>query len=96
MTLQSKRLIGIVTGITILLMVPLVAMQFTSEVKWTLFDFMVAAVLLFGTGFIIEFVLRKVRSLKNRITICLAILGVLFLVWAELAVGVFGSSVAGS
>jgi len=59
-------------------------------------DFVVAGVLLFGTGLTIEFVLRKVKSKKNRILICGFILLVLLLLWIELAVGIFGSPIAGN
>jgi hypothetical protein len=38
-------------------------MQFTNEVNWTLFDFVVAGVLLLGTGFICELVIRKVKPI---------------------------------
>jgi ABC-type Fe3+-siderophore transport system permease subunit len=71
-------------------------MQFSQEVNWDLFDFIVAAILLYGTGLIIELVLRKVKDNQKRLIICAIILGALFLVWAELAVGVFGSPFAGS
>ena len=40
---QNKRLIGIVLAVPLLLLIPLIAMLFTGEVKWTLLDFIVAA-----------------------------------------------------
>ena len=96
MTMQNKRLIGIVIAVCILLLIPLAAMKFTGEVNWGPIDFVVAGVLLFGTGFACEFVLRKVKSLGSRLAICGAILLVLALVWIELAVGLFGTPFAGS
>lgn len=96
MLIQNKRLIGIVLTVALLLSVPLVAMQFTNEVNWSPFDFIVAAVLLFGTGLTCEFVIRKVSSMNYRIAICGAILVLLALIWIELAVGIFGSPLAGS
>ncbi|GGD36199.1 hypothetical protein [Flavobacterium orientale] len=92
----NQRLMGIVVVVGVLLLVPLVAMQFTEEVNWDVFDFVVAGVLLLGTGLLCEFVLRTVRSVKGRLILCGLLLLVLFLVWAELAVGVFGSPFAGS
>jgi hypothetical protein len=71
-------------------------MQFSNDVNWSIMDFVVAGVLLFGTGLTIEFVLRKVKSKKNRILICGFILLVLLLLWIELAVGIFGSPIAGN
>jgi hypothetical protein len=71
-------------------------MQFTNEVNWSIMDFVVAGVLLFGTGLTIQFVLRKVKTRKNRILICGIILLLLLLLWIELAVGIFGSPIAGN
>jgi hypothetical protein len=71
-------------------------MQFTNEVSWTLFDFVVAGVLLLGTGLVCELVLRKIKKMEHRIILCSVILVPLFLIWAELAVGIFGSPLAGS
>lgn len=96
MITQNKRLIGIVLAVAFLLLIPFIAMRFTDEVNWTLFDFIVAGVLLLGTGLICEFVLRKVKKFKHRFAICAAILAALLLIWAELAVGIFGTPFAGS
>jgi bacteriorhodopsin len=82
--------------VLILLSIPLIAMQFTDEVNWTIMDFIVAGILLFGTGLICELVLRKVKNKKYRIGISAIILAALFLICAELAVGIFGSPFAGS
>ena len=90
---RLKIILLIVLGI---LLVPLIAKQFTSEVNWGIEDFALMAVLLFGTGLLIEVVLRYVQSKGNRILLCSLIIIALFLVWAELAVGIFGSPFAGS
>jgi len=96
MIMKNKRIIGIVLTAALLLLIPFVAMQFTNEVNWTLFDFMVAFILLSGTGLVCELVLRKVKKTKYRIAICLTILAALLLIWAELAVGIFGTPLAGT
>lgn len=93
---QNGRLLAIVFTVMILLLIPLVAMQFTSEVNWTLGDFVVAGVLLLGTGLAIELVIRMVKNKENRILIIIGILIALLLVWIELAVGIFGTPFAGS
>jgi len=62
MIMQNKRLTAIVLTVAFLLLIPLIAMKFTNEVSWTLFDFVIAAVLLFGTGFLCELILRKVKK----------------------------------
>ncbi len=92
----NQRLAIIVGLVVLLLLVPFIAMQFTDEVQWDAFDFIAAGVLLLGTGLLCELVLRLVRSTKHRVIFCGALLIILFLVWAELAVGVFGSRFAGS
>ena len=95
MTFQHKRLTGILLTVALLLLIPFIAMQFTSEVKWSPPDFLVAAVLLAGTGLLCELVLRKVAKTGYRIALCAALLTALLLVWLELAVGIFGSPLAG-
>ena len=96
MTMQNKRLIAIVLTVGLLLLLPLVAMQFTNDVVWTLSDFVVAGVLLLTTGFACEFVWRKVQKTEHRIFIVLGILAVFLLIWIELAVGIFGTPFSGS
>jgi hypothetical protein len=96
MLIQNRRPAAIALIIALLLFVPFVAMQFTREVDWDLFDFAIAALLLSGTGLLIELVLRKVKTAPARLVLCGVVLLVLFLVWAELAVGIFGSAIAGS
>lgn len=96
MITQNKRLIGIITTVALILLIPLIAMQFTNEVKWDLRDFVVMGGLLLGTGLMCELVLRKVKKRESRIFICAALVVALFLIWAELAVGIFGSPFAGS
>lgn len=83
-------------AVAILLLIPLVAMQFTNEVDWSLSDFLIMGVLLLGTGLLCELVLRKVKTTGRRLAIIAAILFVFFLIWAELAVGIFGTPFAGS
>jgi hypothetical protein len=92
----NKRLTIIMAIAAILLTIPLIAMQFTHEVDWTVSDFIIMGVLLFGTGLTCEFILRMVKSIKYRIIICGAVLLVFFLIWAEMAVGIFGTPLAGS
>ncbi len=92
----NRRLIGIVAGAAFLLLIPYIAMKFTGEVKWNWVDFLVAGTLLLGTGLAIEFALRKVTRTAHRIAVCAGILLVLFVIWAELAVGLIGTPFAGS
>ena len=93
--MTNKKLLIIMTIIAILLSVPFFAMQFTDEVNWDIMDFTVMGILLFGTGLLCELVLRLVKSIHNRVILCGAILILFILIWAELAVGIFGSRFAG-
>jgi hypothetical protein len=52
--------------------------------------------MLFGAVVAIEISLRAVKKLEYRIAACVGILIVLGIVWAELAVGLFGTPIAGS
>lgn len=94
--MKNNRITIILVTIALLLSIPYIAMQYTSEVNWDYSDFIAMGSLLLITGLSIEFVLRKVTTTKNRILICCAILLLFLIVWAELAVGILGTPVAGS
>lgn len=94
--MKNKRLNIIMTVVVILLLIPFIAMQFTDEVDWKIMDFAIMGILLAGTGLICELVIRKVKRIKSRIIICGVVLLTFFLIWAELAVGIFGTIFAGS
>ena len=96
MMTQSQRSTLLYSIPFVILSIPLMAMQFTKEVNWTLSDFLIMGILLFITTFTIDFVLKKFKTLKSRLILVVATLALLVLVWAELAVGIFGSPFAGS
>lgn len=88
--LSLRRSLGAVVVVTaLLLLVPLVAMQFTSEVAWGLLDFVLAAALLLGAGTAIVLASRWFERPAARRVAVAAIALVTALVWAELAVGLF-------
>jgi peptidoglycan/LPS O-acetylase OafA/YrhL len=92
----NTRRMGIVLSVIALLLIPFIAMQFTKEVNWSAFDFVVAGVLLFGTATVCELVLTFMKNRTYRLLLILVVLAGLFLIWAELAVGVFGTRFAGN
>jgi hypothetical protein len=94
--MKNKRLIIILASVSTLLLIPLLAMQFTNEVNWSVSDFIIMGGLLFGTGLLCELIMRKVKSVTNRMIICGAVLFVFFLIWVELAVGLFNTPFAGT
>lgn len=95
-THNNRRLMFLISAAGLILSVPFIAMQFTNEVKWTISDFVIMGILLFGTALIIEFILRHIKSWKSRIILCVFALAALLLIWAELAVGTFGTPFAGN
>lgn len=96
MMTQSQRSTLLYSIPFVILSIPLMAMQFTKEVNWTISDFLVMGILLFTTVFTIDFVLKKFKTLKSQLILIVGIVVLLALVWAELAVGIFGSPLAGS
>tara|TARA_Y100001949_G_scaffold56700_1_gene47633 strand:- start:431 stop:664 length:234 start_codon:yes stop_codon:yes gene_type:complete len=76
-------------------MIPLIAMQLTDEVKWSLFDFIIMGAMLSITGLVGEVILKKVKKSKHRLILYITIVMIFFLIWAELAVGIFGTPFAG-
>lgn len=94
MKAKNKNIVRIVLGTALILSVPLAAMVFTDEVNWSLFDFVIMGGLLLGTGFMYELITR-IFGTRYRTGIALVLAGLFLLIWAELAVGVFGTPFAG-
>lgn len=70
------------------LLVVFVAMQINADVRWSLFDFVTAAILLFMLAAAFIFATKRLNRKQLAYTaIGLTVLGIY--VWAELAVGVF-------
>lgn len=86
---QSVLRVALVT--VLILMVPMVAMQFTSEVDWGIFDFIVMGALIFGTGFLYVLVTRSAINIAYKVAMGLALGTTLFMTWANLGVGLIGS-----
>lgn len=80
----------IVVAAALILMVPLLAMLVTDEVAWGPGDFMIAAILLIGTGFAYQALAGRAGNTAYRAAAGLALGGALLLVWMNLAVGIIG------
>jgi hypothetical protein len=87
----TKSIARLALGTALLLLIPLVAMQFTSEVVWTLSDFVIAGALLFGTGLTYLLVARLGNNGAYRLAVGVAVMAGLLLIWINLAVGFIGS-----
>lgn len=78
------------------LLIPFIGIQLTDTIQWSVLDFVVMGILLLGLGSGIQWVSGKIQSpWKKQVYVGLMILTFL-LVWAELAVGIFGTPVAGN
>lgn len=73
------------------LLLPLLAMQFTNEVNWTLSDFVFAAILLFGALGAYEVAAGKSDDTAYRAGAGVAISALLLLSWSNAAVGITDS-----
>lgn len=79
-----------VLATALILMLPLLAMQFTDEMAWNLADFVVAGALLFGTGLAYELAARRSGDVAYRAAAGFALAAAFLLVWINLAVGIIG------
>jgi hypothetical protein len=106
-TLQKKNVARVVIITMALLSLPLLAIvldwrfidpgnPIPERVNWHVIDFIVMAFLIFGMGMMYKCLALKVTGGVNRFILAIALLGVFVLIWAELAVGIFGSPLAGS
>lgn len=86
----AKSISIVLLATAFILLVPLVAMQFTDEVAWDLADFAAAGVLLTGTGLLYVMLASMVSSNLYRVVGGVVLAAGLLLVWIELAVGIIG------
>ena len=80
----------------LLLLFPFVGTLVSNEVNWSFFDFIVMGMLILLVSFGIKQIIKKTNSMHYRIILIGSILLVFLLVWAELAVGIFGTPFAGN
>lgn len=89
--LRNKHIWYAATATAGILVLHLIAMQLTDEITWTISDFVLAGVLLFGAGFTYESVARSRDNAAYRTAFGLAVATLLILIWMNLAVGLIGS-----
>ena len=78
-------------GAAALVLLPLVAMQFTREVNWGVGDFLFAAMLIGGVGLALELAVRISPNWSYRAGAALGLAAGFLLIWANGAVGYIGS-----
>ncbi len=86
-----KSVIGVALATFLILLIPFLAMQFSGEILWSLTDFIVAGILIFGTGLAFMLIFRKNANFLYRIAGGLSLGTAFLLIWANLAVGIIGS-----
>ena len=86
--------VSVLTGSILFLF--LIGNIFNSGVKWDLLDFLIAGSLLFTAGTIAEWILAGFSSRTRRWLFLALLMGILLLIWAEMAVGIFSTPLAGS
>jgi hypothetical protein len=87
---ENSIFIWIALAPAAILLVPWIAMQFTTEIDWDGADFIVMGSLVFGMASLFVVVARKARR-SHFLLIGSIFVAVFLYVWAELAVGVFTS-----
>ena len=72
-----------------LLLIPLVAMAFSDAIQWSVFDFIIMAVLLFFLGLGLDLVRFYVAAVRLRWFLLVLVVLLFLVVWGEFAVGIF-------
>ena len=80
----------IAAGAGVLLLIPLIAMQFTTEVDWSAGDFIIMGVMLIAFASVFVLIARRTSS-RLRGVVGVVIFLLFLWLWAELAVGIFTS-----
>ena len=88
MIMRNGIFVWIALGTGLILLIPLIAMQFTNEVNWDTKDFLVMGLLLLGTASLFVLVSRRAPR-RRRVVISFMIAAAFVYIWAELAVGIF-------
>jgi hypothetical protein len=69
--------------------------MYINDFNWNLVDFIIMGVLIFSFLSFINFIRKKFSGIKEILAIIIVLI-VFILLWAELAVGIFGSPFAGN
>lgn len=87
--LKDIIIVGLIAASVLL--IPLVIMLFSTEMNWSVLDYIIVWLLLFSSGLTYRLVTKKKRSISYKAAIVLAVLTGLFMMWVNLGVGIFGS-----
>ncbi len=84
-------MLGWLAFTALVLLIPLIAMQFTDEVNWRASDFLLMGAALLGIGTAYELIATNATSIRYRIALIIGLLGAFLLFWVNAAVGIIGS-----
>ncbi|MDB5235556.1 MAG: hypothetical protein JWR44_2549 [Hymenobacter sp.] len=87
----TKSISLVALGTALLLLIPLVANQYSEGEGWRPGDFVAAGIMLFGSGLTFVLIARKWDSTLYRLGVGVAVAAGLLLMWANGAVGLVGS-----
>lgn len=76
----------------LLLMIPFVGSMVSDGWQWTLLDYIVMGILIFGTGATFVFIARQMNNLFYRLAAGIAGVAAFLLVWVNLAVEIIGDN----
>ena len=79
----------------LVLLLPLIGV-ILFDLDWNIFDFLIMGLLILFFSIAINFILNHLNSSKLRLILVLMSVILFLLIWAELAVGVFGTPFAGT
>ncbi len=94
--MRKKNIIIIAFGTLFILLLISLADQLYDEVNWKIGDFIVMGILLLSAGLTYAYLTLKIISTAYRVAVAFVIMVLFLLIWAELAVGIFGTPFAGS
>jgi len=87
----SRWRIAAWSAAALILLLPLLAMQFTDQVVWDVADFAIFGALLVGVGVTYELAARMTGDTAYRAAVGVALAAAFLLVWVNGAVGIIGS-----
>lgn len=73
-TYRAQRLMAWTAAPAMLLLVPMIAMQLTDQVRWNGFDFLVAAIILCGAGFGYALLTSAMKAHFKKVLVGVAVL----------------------
>ena len=79
----------------LVLLLPLIGV-ILFDLDWNIFDFLIMGLLILFFSIAINLILNHLKSSKLRLILVLMLVILFLLIWAELAVGVFGTPFAGT